>query len=157
MDSIFWSILFNYKTVAQFATYKTYNKKSITTFSLKYLWRHRTYIKLWCGSQPSAGSVRCGCNGKIHTDYWVPWRKRDGSATLSRGDHPNPCLHRLFFLLFCAHYIEDGPHLLCTGSLKWLPLTENKDRMLLITSKKKDICKCKGKSGWTGSTHPWKV
>ena len=32
-----------------------------------------------------------------------------------------------------------------------------KERKLLITAKKKDICKCKGKSGWTGCTCPWEV
>ena len=31
-------------------------------------------------------------------------------------------------------------------------LQKTKERMLLITSKKKDICKCKGKSGGTGYT-----
>ena len=31
-------------------------------------------------------------------------------------------------------------------------LQKTKERMLLITSKKKDICKCKGKSGQTGYT-----
>ena len=31
-------------------------------------------------------------------------------------------------------------------------LQKTKEKMLLITSKKKDICKCKGKSGWTGYT-----
>ena len=29
-------------------------------------------------------------------------------------------------------------------------LQKTKERMLLITSKREDICKCKGKSGWTG-------
>ena len=77
---------------------------------------------------------------QIHIDYQVLWRKRDGMATLSRGECPDTCLDRLL-LLFWAHYIEDGPHLLCTGSQK------TKERMLLITSKRKDICKCKGKSG----------
>ena len=81
---------------------------------------------------------------QIHTDYQVLWRKKDGSATLSRGEHPNPCLDRLL-LLFWAHYIEDGPHLLCT--LGGYLLQKTKERMLLITSKKKDICKCKKKSG----------
>ena len=33
-------------------------------------------------------------------------------------------------------------------------LQKTKERMLLITSKKKNICKCKGKSGWTGYTCP---
>ena len=36
-------------------------------------------------------------------------------------------------------------------------LQKTKERMLLNTSEKKDICKCKGKIGWTGYTHPWKV
>ena len=35
---------------------------------------------------------------------------------LSRGEHPDPCLDRLLFL-FWAHYIEEDPHLLCTGPL----------------------------------------
>ena len=46
----------------------------------------------------------------------VLWRKRDGMATLWVREGPDPCLDRLL-LLFHAHYIEDGPHLLCTGCL----------------------------------------
>ena len=44
-------------------------------------------------------------------------------ATLSRGEHLNPCLDWLL-LLFWTHYIEGDPHLLCTGSLQ--EVTENK-------------------------------
>ena len=58
---------------------------------------------------------------QIHTDYL--WRKRDCTATLSREECSDPCLD-LFLLLFWAHYIEDDPHLLCTGSLQ--AVTENK-------------------------------
>ena len=29
-------------------------------------------------------------------------------------------------LLFWVHYIEDGPHLLCTVHFRWLLFTENK-------------------------------
>ena len=36
-------------------------------------------------------------------------------------------------------------------------LQKTKERMLLITSKQKDIYKCKGKSGCTGYTCLWKV
>ena len=53
----------------------------------------------------------------------ILWRKRDSMATLqvrerARGPErePDPCLDRVL-LLFWAHYIKDGPHLLCTGSL----------------------------------------
>ena len=60
---------------------------------------------------------------QIHMDYRVLWRKRDSMATHSRGKHPHPHLDRLL-LLFWAHYIEDDPHLLCTGLL-WV-VTENK-------------------------------
>ena len=42
-------------------------------------------------------------------------------AILSREECPDPCLDRLL-LLSLAHYIEDGPHLLCIGLL----VTENK-------------------------------
>ena len=58
----------------------------------------------------------CGSNRQKHMDHRVLWRKRDGAAALSRGERPDPCLDRLL-LLFWAHYIEDGPHLLSTGSL----------------------------------------
>ena len=44
-------------------------------------------------------------------------------ATLSRGERPDPCLDRLL-LLFWSHYIEEDPHLLCTGVL--YVVTENK-------------------------------
>ena len=82
-------------------------------------------------------------------DYRVLWRKKDCMATLSRGEYVDPRLDRLL-LLFWAHYIEDGPHLLCTGLLCYAQdylLQKTKKRMLLITSKRKDIYKCKGKSG----------
>ena len=36
---------------------------------------------------------------QIHVDYRGLWRKRDGTATLSRGERPNPCLDRLFYWL----------------------------------------------------------
>ena len=65
---------------------------------------------------PACGILGRGSSTQIHTDHRVLWRKRDSAATLSRREHPDPCLDELL-LLFWAHYIEDGPHLLCTGSL----------------------------------------
>ena len=58
----------------------------------------------------------CVVMRQIHTDYRVLWRKRDDTATLSRRECLAFCLDRLL-LLFWAHYIEDDPHLLCTGSI----------------------------------------
>ena len=59
----------------------------------------------------------------------------------------DPCLDRLL-LLFWVHYIEDSPHLLCTGSFAvgdyFLQIT--KERMLLITSKRR-MLQIKGKRG----------
>ena len=73
---------------------------------------------------------------QIHMDYRVLGRKRDSTATLSRGESPDPCLDRLL-LLFWAHYIEDGPHLLCTGSLE--VVTENKGEDVANYIKKRRI------------------
>ena len=57
---------------------------------------------------------------------WLQWTNSHGllSPVGEKGQHghslkgraPHPCLDRLL-LLFWAHYIEDGPHLLCTGLL----------------------------------------
>ena len=64
----------------------------------------------------------CACNGQIHRDYRVLWRK--GTAQpLSQEENADPRLDRLL-LFFWAHYVEDDPHLLCTGSLQ--AVTENK-------------------------------
>ena len=47
---------------------------------------------------PAHRILCCGGNRQIHMDYRVLWGKRDSAATLSRGEHPDPCLDRL--LLF---------------------------------------------------------
>ena len=58
-------------------------------------------------------------------------------------ERADPCLDRLL-LLFWAYDIEDGPHLLCTGSPTGDYLLRTiKERMSLNTSKK-DICNVKG-------------
>ena len=81
---------------------------------------------------------------QIHKDYQVLWRKWDGTATLSRGERPNPCLDRLL-LLFWAVTLRMVFIYYARVCFRWLLKT--KKRMLLITSKRKDICKCKRKSG----------
>ena len=37
---------------------------------------------------------------QIHKDYQVLWRKRDGTATLSRGEVPDSSLDRLLLLFW---------------------------------------------------------
>ena len=48
----------------------------------------------------------------------ILWRKRDGTATLSRGERPDPCLDKLL-LVFQAPNIKEGPLLLYKG-LFWV-------------------------------------
>ena len=62
---------------------------------------------------------------QIHTDYQVLWRKRGSIATLSREDHPDPCLYRLL-LLFWAHYRRMVLIYYAQVHFGWLPFTVNK-------------------------------
>ena len=62
---------------------------------------------------------------QIHMDYQVLWRKKDCSATLSRGERPKPCLDRLLFL-FWAHYLRMVLIYYAQVCCRWLPFTENK-------------------------------
>ena len=105
------------------------------------------------------GSEGCGFNGQIHMDYWVLWRKRDGTATLPRGEclrvpqplsqeESAPTLALTGFYCFSGH-ITLRMVLIYYVQIRFWRLQKTKERMLLITSKRKDICKCKGKRGWT--------
>ena len=82
---------------------------------------------------------------QIHTDYRVLWRKRGSTATLSRGERLDPCLDRLFYC-FSGH-ITLRMILICYAQVCFKQLQKTKERMLLITSERKDIFKCKRKSG----------
>ena len=62
---------------------------------------------------------------QIHMDYQVLWRKRDGKATLSRGEHPDPFLDRLL-VLFWAYYNRMVLIYYAQVCFRWLPFTENK-------------------------------
>ena len=88
---------------------------------------------------------------QIHTDYLVLWRKRDSTATLSRGERPNPCLERLL-LLFWAHYIGDGPHLYAQVHFRWLPFTENKGEDVVNSIKKEGYWSVRTRWGLCVST-----
>ena len=112
----------------------------------------------WCGHQPAVSAALWLRQDKFTRTTEILWRKRDDTAAHSVKERacPVPCLDRLL-LLFWTHYIEDGPHLLCRFAFPGYLLQTTKERMLLITSKRKDIYKCEGKSGWTGYTWPWEV
>ena len=112
----------------------------------------------WCGSLPVV-SVCCGRNGQIHKAYQDLWSKRDSMAALSRGE-----LLRVPWPLSLEESTWSLPwqaFIAFLGTLHWgwssftmyrfalggYLLQKTKERVLLITSKRKDICKCKGKSG----------
>ena len=92
-------------------------------------WVSRNFSRVSRGSSSDhvmripASRILChGSNRQIHTDYRNPVEEkgRHGCSLSERGwegqRQPDPCLDRLL-LLFWAHYMEDGPHLLYTGSL----------------------------------------
>ena len=78
-------------------------------------------------------------------DYRNPVKKRDVMATLCEREGPDSCLDRLL-LLFWPHYILRMVLIYnAQVHFRWLPFIDSKGVELLITTKKKDICKCKGK------------
>ena len=93
------------------------------------------------------GSMCSGCKGQIHTDYRSPVEtKGQHCHSLSeRGPRPLPGQVFIAFLgtlhggwsSFTMHRFALGDYL----------LQITKERKLLITTKRKDICKCKGKGG----------
>ena len=62
---------------------------------------------------------------QIHVVYQVLWRKRDSTATLSRGEHLDPYLDRLL-LLFWVHYIRTVLIYCVQVHFRWPPFTDNK-------------------------------
>ena len=86
----------------------------------------------WCGSWPVV-SVSCGSNGQIHRDYRNPVEKRDSMAALQVRE-------RAATLAWTAFIAFLG-----TLHRGWSSFTMHV--MLLITSEKKDIYKCKEESG----------
>ena len=94
-------------------------------------------------------------------DYRILWRKRDGRATLSRGEHLDPCLDRLL-LLFWAHYIDESPHYLvliyyAQVRFRWLHFTENKGENVANYFKEKKVCKSRGKVVELVTLPTWEV
>ena len=83
---------------------------------------------------------------QIHMDYQVLWRERTAQP-LSQGESA-PTLATTGFYFFSWHItmrmVLITMHRFVLGGYL---LQKTKERMLLITSKRKDIYKCKGKSG----------
>ena len=115
----------------------------------------KDYTTPWCGPRPT-GSMCCGSSGQIHMDYRNPvetqgWHGHSLSGIEEeRAREPDPCLDRLL-LLFWVHYIEDDPHLLCTGSCRWLPFTDNKGQNTANYFKEKEVTDQGGK--WLNWLH----
>ena len=96
----------------------------------------------------------CGSNRQIHTDYRNPVEKKGwhGHSLSERGQEGYRAQERELTPAWTGFYCFSG-HMTSRMVLiyyaqvhfRWLHKT--KERMLLITSKRKDICKCKRKSG----------
>ena len=83
---------------------------------------------------------------QIHTDFQVLWRKRDGTATLSRGDATTLALTGFYWLSNSTHQRRFS-FIMFRFALGNYFLQITKERMLLITSyrlTRKKCCKCKG-------------
>ena len=123
------------------------------------------YLRWWWFRSWPVGSMCCGSNRQIHTDYRNPVEKkgRHGHSLSERGREgqrqptrawrlPGQAfiaflgtLHR-GWSSFTVHRFTVGDYLLQT----------TKDRMLLITSKR-SMLQLKGESGWTVTFHTWVV
>ena len=96
----------------------------------------------------------------------VLWLRRDkftwttksygGKGTAFSQEESAPTLALTGFYCFSGHIILRIV-LIYYAQVHFGWLQKTKEKILLLTSKRKDICKCKGKSGWTGYTSPWKV
>ena len=98
------------------------------------------------------GSVSCGSNGQIHMDYRNPVEKKGGhSHSLSErgreGRESRPLPGQAFIAFRGTLHQEWSSFTMNRFVLGSYLLQVTKDTVLLITSEKKDICKCKGKSG----------
>ena len=83
---------------------------------------------------------------QIHMDYWVLWRKREGMATLSRGEPPTLALTGFYWLSNSIHQ-RSFSFIILRFALGNYFLQIAMERMLLITSYRltmKKCCKCKG-------------
>ena len=105
---------------------------------------------------PLEGSVCCGCDEHIHTDYRSPVAKKGRHGhSLSEREGPNPCLDKLL-LLFWVHYMRMVfiyyAHRRFTIGDYLLQVTKN----VLITSKRR-MLQIKGNMVELVTLHTWKV
>ena len=112
-----------------------------------------------CVWTPPASSVHdiVAETRQIHMDYQVLWRKKDSTVTVSRGEClgvPGPLSQEKSALtlaltgFYCfSQHVTLRMILIYYAQVLFRQLQKTKERVLLITFKRKDICKCKGKSG----------
>ena len=95
----------------------------------------------------------CGSNRQIHTDYRNPVEKKGlRGSFLSQREGPETPPGQAFIVFLGTLHQGWSSFTVQRFVLCGYLLQKTKERMLLITSKKKDICKCKGKSDQTGYT-----
>ena len=96
---------------------------------------------------------------QIHMDYRNPVEEKGwhSPSLREREGWPHPLPGQAFFAFLGTLHGGWSSFTMHRFALGGYLLQKTKERMLPITSKKKDICKYKGKSGWTGYTSPWEV
>ena len=72
----------------------------------------------------------CGGNRQIHMDYRVLWKKREGTATRSRGERLHPCLDSFYCF---SEPITLGMVLIYYAQVNFRWLQKTKERVLLVT------------------------
>ena len=90
-------------------------------------------------------------------DIWPLSKRERGRERVQERERADPCLDRLL-LLFWAHYIEDGLHLLCT-SLFWVVTFYRKPRRgcCLLHQRRRIFANVKGKVVQLVTLHTWEV
>ena len=96
---------------------------------------------------------------QIHMDYRNPVEEKGwhSPSLREREGWPHPLPGQAFFAFLGTLHWGWSSFTMHRFALGGYLLQKTKERMLLITSKKKDFCKCKWKSGWIGYTCPWEV
>ena len=123
------------------------------------------FIKGWCGLHP-VGSICCGSNKQIHTDYWILVEKKGWHShslkgrvpwPLSQGESTSTLALTGFYCLSNNVHQRRFSFIMLKSALGNYFLQITKERMLLITSyrlTRKKMFQSQGndKRNWSGYT-----
>ena len=119
-----------------------------------------TQEHFWCRLWPAVSVVLWMRRNKFTWSTEILWRRRDGVATLSRGEHLDRLALTGFYWLSNSTHQRRFSFIMLGFALGNYFLQIEKERMLLITSyrlTRKKYCECKGTIRVIGlvTLHPW--